>query len=84
MLMQNIEDYGFVNQLGKERFGIDYWLSYPGPSYLFEETGKEKFYLGDSCNLVVSLGCLHNDEYYKLIATVFEDNQYADAFAEAC
>lgn len=41
MLMQNIEDYGFVNQLGKERFGIDYWLSYPGPSYLFEETGKE-------------------------------------------
>lgn len=51
---------------------------------IFEETGKEKFYLGDSCNLVVSLGCLHNDEYYKLIATVFEDNQYADAFAEEC
>ncbi len=40
-LMQNIEDYGFAEQLGKERFGIDYWLSYPGPSYLFEETAKE-------------------------------------------
>lgn len=40
MLMQNFEDYGFANQLGKERLAIDYWLSYPGPSYLFEETAK--------------------------------------------
>lgn len=40
MLMQNFEDYGFTNQLGKERFAEDYWLSYPGPSKLFEETAK--------------------------------------------
>ena len=40
MLMQNFEDYGFNNQLGKDRFAEDYWLSYPGPSYMFEETAK--------------------------------------------
>ena len=39
-LMQNFEDYGFYKQLGKERFAMDYWLSYPGPTYLFEETAK--------------------------------------------
>lgn len=39
-LMQNFEDYGFAEQLGKTRFAEDYWLSYPGPSYLFEETAK--------------------------------------------
>lgn len=38
MLMQNFEDYGFNEQLGKDRFAEDYWLSYPGPSYLFTET----------------------------------------------
>lgn len=40
MLMQNFEDYGFNEQLGKDRFAEDYWLSYPGPSYMFEETAK--------------------------------------------
>lgn len=39
-LMQNFEDYGFCEQLGKERFAMDYWLSYPGPTYLFDETAK--------------------------------------------
>jgi len=39
-LMQNFEDYGFFKQLGKERFAMDYWLSYPGPTYLFDETAK--------------------------------------------
>ena len=41
MLMQNFEDVGYNEQLGKDRFAEDYWLSYPGPSYMFEETAKE-------------------------------------------
>ncbi|MBQ2966679.1 MAG: hypothetical protein IJE10_00990 [Clostridia bacterium] len=39
-LMQNFDDYGFPEQLGKNRLAFDYWLSYAGPSYLFEETAK--------------------------------------------
>ena len=45
---------------------------------IFEETGTEQFYLGDSLNLVVSLGYFEDKElYYKLVATVFEGDQYA-------
>ena len=40
MLMQNFDDFGFVEQLGKTRLSIDYWLSYAGPSYLFEHTAR--------------------------------------------
>lgn len=40
MLMQNFDDYGFPVQLGKERLAMDYWLSYTGPSVMFEETAK--------------------------------------------
>lgn len=40
MLMQNFDDYGFEEQLGKERFAQDYWLSYVGPSIMFSETAK--------------------------------------------
>lgn len=40
MLMQNFDDMGYEMQLGKMRQGVDYWLSYPGPSPLFEKTGR--------------------------------------------
>ena len=40
MLMQNFDDRGFENQLGRERQAMDYWLSYVGPSSLFEMTAK--------------------------------------------
>lgn len=40
MLMQNFDDYGFHEQLGRSRYAMDYWLSYVGPSLLFEETAK--------------------------------------------
>ncbi len=50
MLMENFEDAGFTEQLGKTRQAIDYWLSYVGPSQMFEtaartavETGKTMF-----------------------------------------
>ncbi len=39
-LMQNFDDRGFEMQLGKERQAMDYWLSYVGPSGLFEMTAK--------------------------------------------
>jgi len=38
MLMQNFDDMGYEEQLGRMRQGVDYWLSYPGPSGLFERT----------------------------------------------
>ena len=36
VIMQNFEDRGFDNQLGKDRIAWDYWLSYPGPSDMFK------------------------------------------------
>ena len=50
MLMENFEDAGYTEQLGKTRQAIDYWLSYVGPSQMFQaaaqtavETGKTMF-----------------------------------------
>ncbi len=40
IFMQNYEDRGYNEQLGKKRVAFDYWLSYKGPSELFEETAK--------------------------------------------
>lgn len=34
--MENFEDAGYIEQLGKERQAMDYWLSYTGPSQMFE------------------------------------------------
>ena len=41
MLMQNFEDAGFAEQLGVERQAIDYWLSYTGPSVMFDVTAEQ-------------------------------------------
>ncbi len=40
ILMQNFDDRGFESQLGRERQAMDYWLSYVGPSELFERTAR--------------------------------------------
>lgn len=40
MLMQNFEDAGFEEQLGKTRCAYDYWLSYAGPSQMFTHTAN--------------------------------------------
>lgn len=34
--MENFEDAGYIEQLGKERQAMDYWLSYTGPSQMFK------------------------------------------------
>lgn len=44
-LMENFEDAGYYTQLGKTRQAIDYWLSYTGPSQMFQgaaETAKQE------------------------------------------
>ena len=38
VVMQNFEDRGYNTQLGKPRIAYDYWLSYPGPSDLYNAT----------------------------------------------
>ena len=40
VLMQNFEDGGIETQLGKKQISLDYWLSVPGPSEMFEHTAK--------------------------------------------
>ena len=40
VLMQNFDDIGLPEQLGKRRITTDYWLSYVGPSEMFTETAK--------------------------------------------
>ena len=40
ILMQNFEDRGYDEQLGKPRAAYDYWLSYIGPSELYEKSAK--------------------------------------------
>lgn len=40
-IMQNFEDMGYPEQLGKTRIAVDYWLSYVGPSPMFEITADE-------------------------------------------
>ena len=37
-VMQNFEDRGYDKQLGRDRIAYDYWLSYPGPSELYEKS----------------------------------------------
>ena len=41
ILLQNFEDDGRVYQLGKKRFALDYYLSYAGPSKMFEFTAQK-------------------------------------------
>ncbi len=40
MLMQNFDDAGYEEQLGKTREAMDYWLSYVGPSQMFRATAE--------------------------------------------
>lgn len=40
MLLQNFEDRGYTEQLGKIRYLHDYWLSYTGPSDMFDFTAQ--------------------------------------------
>ncbi len=59
MLCQNFEDIGFEEQLGELRMGEDYWLSYIGPSELFEITAKEALATGKHMFAKMQVCCSH-------------------------
>lgn len=59
MLMQNFEDAGYPEQLGKTRQAIDYWLSYPGPSELFAYTGEKTKEFGKHLYAKMQVCCSH-------------------------
>ncbi len=59
MLMQNFDDMGVVEQLGKKRLGVDYWLSYPGPSELFTQTADEAIKQGKHVYAKMQICCSH-------------------------
>ena len=58
-LMQNFEDAGRVVQLGKKRVAYDYWLSYVGPSHMFEHTADEARKHGKTLYAKMQVGCSH-------------------------
>ena len=59
MLMQNFEEIAYPEQLGKKRIAVDYWLSYPGPSPMFEITAKEATSHGKHIFAKMQVCCSH-------------------------
>lgn len=57
--MQNFEDAGYQEQLGKTRQAIDYWLSYVGPSGMFERTAREAAKYGKRMYAKMQVCCSH-------------------------
>ena len=58
-LMQNFEDAGRAMQLGKKRVAYDYWLSYVGPSHMFEHTAAEAKKYGKTLYAKMQVACSH-------------------------
>lgn len=58
-LMQNFDDRGFAEQLGVERQAMDYWLSYVGPSELFEMTADTASAHGKELWAKMQICCSH-------------------------
>ncbi|MBE5782656.1 MAG: hypothetical protein E7329_04980 [Clostridiales bacterium] len=59
ILMQNFEEMGYQEQLGHARQGVDYWLSYIGPSPLFETTAREAMAAGKEMFMKIQACCSH-------------------------
>ena len=58
-LMQNFEDNGRAEQLGQKRVAIDYWLSYVGPSHMFEVTAETARQCGKKIYAKLQVCCSH-------------------------
>ena len=58
-LMQNFDDMGYEDQLGKMRQAVDYWLSYIGPSELFRLTAEEANANGKEIFAKMQVCCSH-------------------------
>ncbi len=59
ILMQNFEDTVREEQMGKERLGIDYWLSAIGPSERFRVTAEEGRKTGKRIFAKMQVCCSH-------------------------
>ena len=59
VLMENFEDAGFTEQLGKTRQAIDYWLSYVGPSQMFQGAAEEAAETGKTMYAKMQVCCSH-------------------------
>ena len=59
ILMQNFEEMGYAEQLGRTRQGVDYWLSWAGPSTLFEATAREAISSGRRMYMKTQVCCSH-------------------------
>ncbi len=58
-LMQNFDDMGYEDQLGRMRLAVDYWLSYVGPSELFRITAEEARANGREMFAKMQVCCSH-------------------------
>ncbi len=58
-LMQNFEDNGRCEQLGRKRVAIDYWLAYDGPSDMFSYTAQKARENGKACYAKMQVCCSH-------------------------
>lgn len=58
-LLQNFEDNGRAMQLGKKRIALDYWLSYVGPSHMFEHTAQVAREYGKRMYAKMQICCSH-------------------------
>lgn len=59
ILMQNFEDLGEEEQLGRKRLAIDYFLSYAGPSEMFAESAKAARSAGRRVFAKLQVCCSH-------------------------
>lgn len=59
IMLQNFEDDGRVEQLGKKRFALDYYLCYAGPSDMFAFTAKEAVKLNKQIYAKMQVCCSH-------------------------
>lgn len=59
ILMQNFDDMGVCDQLGKDRLGADYWLSYAGPSEMFRVTADACKKYGKTLYAKMQVCCSH-------------------------
>lgn len=59
ILMHNFEDLGEEVQLGRKRLAIDYWLSYIGPSEMFEKSAIAAKSIGNKVFAKLQVACSH-------------------------
>lgn len=80
-LMQNFEELGYAEQLGKIRQARDYWLSYVGPSQMFIEAAETAVAEGKRNYAKMQVCCSHElatVPYIPVPGILFE--KYAGAY----